>query len=144
MLKTLTRLHTPELLHVLASMGHGDKLVLVVDCHFPAVSNARRLVRLDGADLPDMLSARLQLMPLDTFVKDPALRWKSPTPPILCPECRRPVSRRSTSGRAAMRPSPASSGTPSTSGRARRSPFAATGEQRTYGCTIVKKGVATG
>ena len=47
MLKTLTRLHTPDLLHVLASMGHGDELALVY-CHFPAVSNARRLVRLDG------------------------------------------------------------------------------------------------
>jgi L-fucose mutarotase len=39
MLKTLTRLHTPELLHVLASMGHGDELVLV-DCHFPARAQA--------------------------------------------------------------------------------------------------------
>jgi L-fucose mutarotase/ribose pyranase (RbsD/FucU family) len=92
MLKTLTRLHTPELLHVLASMGHGDELVLV-DCHLPAVSNARRLVRLDGADLLDMLLARLQLIPLDTFVKDPALKWKSPTPPILFSKCRRSVSR---------------------------------------------------
>jgi L-fucose mutarotase len=73
MLKTLTKLHTPELLHALASMGHGDELALV-DCHYPAVANARRLVRLDGADLPEALSACLQLMPLDSFVKEPALR----------------------------------------------------------------------
>ena len=52
MLKTLTRLHSPALLHTLASMGHGDELA-VVDAHFPATSLARRLVRLDGADLPD-------------------------------------------------------------------------------------------
>src|ERR1019366_6890092 len=51
MLKTLSVLHTPELLHALASMGHGDELALV-DCHFPAVSVAQRLLRLDGADLP--------------------------------------------------------------------------------------------
>jgi L-fucose mutarotase len=75
MLKTLTRLHSPELLHVLASMGHGDELALV-DAHFPATSLARRLVRLDGADLPDALAACLQLIPLDTFVPDPALRME--------------------------------------------------------------------
>jgi L-fucose mutarotase len=84
-LKTLTRLHTRDLLHVLASMGHGDELALV-DCHFPAVSNARRLVRPDGADLPDVLSACLQLMPLDTFVKDPALRMEVVDVPDHVPE----------------------------------------------------------
>jgi L-fucose mutarotase len=75
MLKNLTRLHSPELLHTLASMGHGDELALV-DAHFPAVSIARRLVRLDGADLPEVLAACLQLIPLDTFVPDPALRME--------------------------------------------------------------------
>jgi L-fucose mutarotase len=79
MLKTLTRLHSPELLHTLAAMGHGDELALV-DAHFPAVSMARRLVRLDGTDLPDVLAACLHLMPLGTFVPDPArLMTRSPT-----------------------------------------------------------------
>jgi L-fucose mutarotase/ribose pyranase (RbsD/FucU family) len=41
MLKNLTRLHTPELLHTLASMGHGDDLA-IVDAHFLAVSMAQR------------------------------------------------------------------------------------------------------
>ena len=40
MLKTLNVLHTPDLLHALASMGHGDEIALV-DCRFPAVSVAR-------------------------------------------------------------------------------------------------------
>jgi L-fucose mutarotase/ribose pyranase (RbsD/FucU family) len=88
MLKTLTRLHTLDLLHVLASMGHGDELALV-DCRFPAVSNARRLVRLDGADLPDTLSACLQLMLLDTFVKDAALRMEVADSPDPTPEVRK-------------------------------------------------------
>ena len=44
MLKTLTVLRTPDLLHVLASMGHGDEIALV-DSNFPAVSMAKRLVR---------------------------------------------------------------------------------------------------
>jgi L-fucose mutarotase len=73
MLKTLGVLHTPELLHVLASMGHGDDLA-IVDRNFPAVSNAQRLVRLDGADLPAAVAACLQLMPLDSFVENPVQR----------------------------------------------------------------------
>jgi L-fucose mutarotase len=73
MLKTLSVLHTPELLHVLASMGHGDEIALV-DSNYPAVSNAKRLVRLDGSCLPAALEACLQLLPLDTFVEKPAFR----------------------------------------------------------------------
>jgi L-fucose mutarotase/ribose pyranase (RbsD/FucU family) len=73
MLKTLSALHTPELLHVLALMGHGDEVALV-DCNFPAASMAQRLVRLDGACLPAALEACMQLLPLDTFVDKPAFR----------------------------------------------------------------------
>jgi len=73
MLKTLSVLHTPELLHVLASMGHGDEIALV-DSNYPAVSNAKRLVRLDGSCLPAALEACMQLLPLDTFVEKPAFR----------------------------------------------------------------------
>jgi L-fucose mutarotase len=54
-------------------MGHGDEIA-VVDCNFPAVSMAQRLVRLDGANLASALAAVLQLLPLDTFVDHPALR----------------------------------------------------------------------
>ncbi|MBV9390531.1 MAG: ribose ABC transporter, partial [Verrucomicrobia bacterium] len=75
MLKNLSPLHTPELLHTLASMGHGDDIA-IVDAHFPADSMAQRLVRLDGADAPSVLRAVLQLIPLDTFVDDPALRMQ--------------------------------------------------------------------
>src|SRR5258708_36511825 len=71
MLKTLHVLHTPDLLHVLASMGHGDGIALV-ERHFPAVSMAQRLVRLDGAHLPAALEACMQLLPLDTFVDKPS------------------------------------------------------------------------
>ena len=85
MLKTLSVLHTPELLHALASMGHGDELALV-DSNFPAASMARRLVRLDGADLPSVLEACLRLFPLDTFVKDPAIRMMQVHAPDEIPE----------------------------------------------------------
>jgi len=56
--KNLTNLHTPELLHALASMGHGAEIV-IVDTNFPAVSMAQRLVRLDGVSAPAVLGAVL-------------------------------------------------------------------------------------
>jgi L-fucose mutarotase len=85
MLKTLGPLHTPDLLYVLASMGHGDDLALV-DANFPALSTARRLVRLDGADLPDALAACLQLLPLDTFVENPVVGMQQVHAPNELPE----------------------------------------------------------
>jgi L-fucose mutarotase len=85
MLKTLSALHTPELLHALASMGHGDEIALV-DCNFPAVSMAQRLVRLDGAHLSAALEACMQLLPLDTFVDKPAFRMMQVHAPEVVPE----------------------------------------------------------
>lgn len=70
MLKGLDPLLSPDLLHVLAQMGHGDELA-VVDRNFPAVSTARRLVRLDGADLQTAVRVVLSVLPLDTFVDRP-------------------------------------------------------------------------
>ena len=85
MLKNLSPLHTPELLHTLASMGHGDDLA-IVDAHFPAVSMAKRLVRLDGVDAPAALEACLRLIPLDNFVDAPASRMEVVDDPDKIPE----------------------------------------------------------
>ena len=75
MLKNLPPLLTPDALHALASMGHGDDLA-IVDANFPSASLARqggaRLVELPGTDAPALLQAVLQLLPLDTFTADPA------------------------------------------------------------------------
>jgi L-fucose mutarotase len=140
MLKTLSVLHTPELLHALASMGHGDEVALV-DCHFPAVSVAQRLVRLDGADLPAALAACLHLIPLDTFVDDAAVRMLQVHAPDEIPEVQllcqqvidaaesKPVKLVGISRQAFYE-------------RARKAyAVIATGEQRTYGCILIKKGV---
>jgi L-fucose mutarotase len=68
MLKHVPALLTPDALHALSSMGHGDELA-IVDAHFPAARLAgrhgARLVHLPGADLPQALRAVLALMPLD-------------------------------------------------------------------------------
>jgi L-fucose mutarotase len=70
MLIGIPNILSPELLKILMEMGHGDEIVLA-DGNFPAASNAKRLIRCDGHNLPDLLDAILQLFPLDTRVKQP-------------------------------------------------------------------------
>jgi len=70
MLKGIPPALSPELLKILAEMGHGDELV-IGDCNFPAVSMGKRCVRADGVGAKELLDAILQLFPLDTFVAAP-------------------------------------------------------------------------
>lgn len=140
MLKTLGRLHTPALLAALAEMGHGDDIALV-DANFPAVANARRLVRLDGALLTAALDAVLQLMPLDSFVDDPARRMEMVGKPDEIPavqaECQAVIDRRE------GRPVPLVGVERHEFYRRSREAYAivATGEPRGYGCLLLRKGV---
>ena len=71
MLIGIDPLLSPELLMILRAMGHGDEIV-IVDANYPATSNAKRLVRLDGVDANQTLAAALSVFPLDSFVKSPA------------------------------------------------------------------------
>lgn len=70
MLKGISHLLSPELLKILAEMGHGDELV-IGDANFPAESMGQRCVRQDGHGGVAMLDAILSLLPLDTFVDTP-------------------------------------------------------------------------
>ena len=72
MLKNIPAIISPELLKILAEMGHGDEIV-IGDGNFPAASNAKRLVRADGHGVPEILDAVLKLIPLDTYVDSPAV-----------------------------------------------------------------------
>ena len=71
MLKGIDPLLGPDLLRVLAAMGHGDEVV-IADANFPAESSAQRLVRLDGVDATRAAVAILSVLPLDEHVKAPA------------------------------------------------------------------------
>jgi L-fucose mutarotase len=76
MLKGIDPLISPELLWVLAQMGHGDEIV-IADANFPAASVAARTVhgtalRMD-CDAVRALRAILSLMPLDDFEPDPVM-----------------------------------------------------------------------
>ena len=70
MLKGISPLISPELLSVMARMGHGDELVLA-DAHFPADSLNNRVLRADGLRIADLLAAILPLLELDTYVDYP-------------------------------------------------------------------------
>lgn len=73
MLKGIPNILSPELLKVLSEMGHGDEIV-IGDGNFPAESMGRNavVIRADGHGAAEMLSAILQVMPLDQYVSRPA------------------------------------------------------------------------
>lgn len=140
MLKRLDPLLSADLLHVLASMGHGDELA-IVDAHFPAASMARHLVRVDGAAAPAVLAACLSLMPLDTFVECPVHRMELVHAPEEIPAVAHDFQREI--DRAEGRHVPL--------GKIERHAFyeramrayaiVATAETRPYGCILLTKGV---
>ncbi|MCI6552657.1 MAG: fucose isomerase [Lachnospiraceae bacterium] len=72
MLKGIPKILSPELLKVLAEMGHSDRLV-ISDGNFPAASMGKNavVIRMDGHGVPEILDAVLQLFPLDTYVEKP-------------------------------------------------------------------------
>ena len=75
MLKNINPLLGPDLIYCLRAMGHGDTIA-IVDANFPATACADRLIRMDGVSATDMLDAILSVMPLDTFVDNPAYRME--------------------------------------------------------------------
>ena len=70
MLKGISPILTPELLKIIAEMGHGDELV-IGDGNFPAQSMGKRCVRADGHSAIEVMDAILALLPLDQFVDAP-------------------------------------------------------------------------
>ena len=66
MLKGIPTILSPELLKVLDEMGHTDELT-IGDGNFPGHTYGKRVIRLDGHGVPEILDAILQVMPLDTY-----------------------------------------------------------------------------
>lgn len=64
MLKGIPSIVSPQLLKILAEMGHRDE-IMIADRNFPAQSMAKNIVRLDGHLIPPILHAVLSLMPID-------------------------------------------------------------------------------
>ncbi len=68
MLKGIPKIIPPELLKILAEMGHGDEIV-IGDGNFPGQSINKKCVRCDGHGVTELLEAILKLFPLDTYQK---------------------------------------------------------------------------
>ncbi len=138
MLKGLSPLLSPDLLHVLASMGHGDEIVLA-DANFPAATHARRLVQLSGADAPQVLDAVLCVLPLDDFVEQAAHTMQVVAEPSCVPEVVQAFN--ATLQRHGCKPSSALERFAFYQRAAAAFAIVATGERRGYGNILLKKGV---
>ncbi len=66
MLKGIASCISPDLLKILAEMGHGDEIVLA-DAHFPGHSMNGRVLRADGVDIATLLAGILPLFELDAY-----------------------------------------------------------------------------
>jgi L-fucose mutarotase len=137
MLIGLNPLLSADLLHALAAMGHGDTIVLV-DANYPA-TRGRRLIEILGADIVAALGAVLSVLPVDTFVPQPAMVMEVVGDPDAIP----PVC-------AAMNTLLKRHGWPEAVGIERHAFYAAaesayaivrTGERRFYGNILLTKGV---
>lgn len=140
MLKNLDPLLTPDLLHMLRAMGHGDDIA-IVDANFPAESSGPPVVRLDGVEATRALDAVLSVMPLDDFV--PEACWRMEV--VGQPDAEQPIFpefRKIIAAREGERFRLASLERFAFYERARKAfAIVATGERRLYGCIILKKGI---
>ena len=134
-----------DLLYALRRMGHGDEIA-VVDANYPAASTATSTVTgapilMAGISAARAVEAVLSVMPLDSFVPDPALRMEVVGDPNAMPPVQQEVQQ--TIDRAAGRRLPLV-GIERFAFYERASQVFAilvTGERRHYGCFIFKKGV---
>jgi L-fucose mutarotase len=137
MLLGLDPLLTPDLLHALAAMGHGDTITLV-DANYPA-TRGRRVIALPGAGVAPVLRAILTLLPLDGFVPDPAMVMQVVGDPAAVPPAVADIN----AALAAVGARPAAGVERHAFYALAESSFAivATGERRFYGNVILTKGV---
>ncbi len=140
MLIGLDPILSPQLLCILRAMGHGDRIV-IADANFPAESCARKLVRLDGVDASRALSAILSIMPLDSYVDDPAITMQVVGDPEAVPEAVQDFQR--IVNEVADAPAQITTIERFSFYEAAKSTFAIvqTGERRFYGNIILTKGV---
>ncbi|CAD6536436.1 RbsD/FucU family protein [Paraburkholderia sabiae] len=145
MLKNLDPLLNADVLHALRAMGHGDELV-ICDVNFPGDSVAResvtgKLLRLDGVDAPRAIRAVLSVLPLDTFVDDPALRMEVVGEPNTVPAVQREAQDEVNKAEGRDVPFVGIERFAFYARAKKAYCVIATGEQRGYGCFVFKKGV---
>lgn len=70
MLKGIPAILGPDLLKVLCEMGHTDEIT-IGDANFPGHTYAKRVIRMDGIGIPEILDAILSVMPIDEYEEKP-------------------------------------------------------------------------
>jgi len=148
MLKGLDPVLSPDLLWVLAAMGHGDDLALV-DANHPAetiaaATTSGRLVRLPGLTMERAARAILSVLPIDDFVPDPVRRMQVVGDAAAIPPVQAAVQ--AEIDRAAGRALPLAGLERFAFYDAARRAFAVVqaGDPRPYGCFLIRKGVIAG
>lgn len=76
MLKGIHPAISPNLLKILAEMGHGDELVLS-DAHFPAHQLHQKVLRADGLGVDTLLTAISPLFEFDAYVDAPLIMMQA-------------------------------------------------------------------
>lgn len=66
MLKGIPPILSPDLLKVLAEMGHGDEIT-ITDAHYPLSGVGGQIIRADGHRICDLLEAVMKYFPLDRY-----------------------------------------------------------------------------
>jgi L-fucose mutarotase len=145
MLKGIDAILNADVLYALKSMGHGDELI-ITDTNFPADSVARqtvlgKLLRIDAVTAGRAAKAILSVLPLDSFVEQPALRMEIVGKPSEVPAVQAEVQAEIDAAEGRSWPM----------GSIERFAFydlakkaycvIQTGERRFYGCFAFKKGV---
>ena len=144
MLKDLDPLLNAELLFVLRSMGHGDRLV-IADTNFPSHSIAKQtshacLARID-APAPRVVRAILSVMPLDSFIDDAAMRMEVVGNPSENPKVQAEVQREIDAAEGKHWPLKGIERFAFYESAKSAYAVVQTAERRFYGCFILTKGV---
>jgi L-fucose mutarotase len=148
MLKTIDPVLSPDLLWVLAAMGHGDDLALV-DANHPAERIARstafgRLVHLPGIGMARAARAILSVLPIDESLPHPIRRMEVVGDPDALPDVQ--ADMQAEIARAAPHAVPMGGIERFAFYEQAKAGFAIVqvGDSRRFGCFLIRKGVING
>lgn len=145
MLKGIDPRLPPDVLHALALMGHGD-MVILVDSNFPLETIARKTVlgrplHMGNLSAGAAVAAILTVLPLDTFVDDFAARMEIVGAPDDIPPVQAEVQAAINTAEGCPRPMTRTDRFAFYDLAAQAFAVIQTGEQRLYGCFMLRKGV---
>ena len=145
MLRGIDPLLDADLLYALRRMGHGDEIA-IVDANYPAASSATTTVAgqpilMSGVGVARAVEAVLSVMPLDTFVPDPALRREVVGDPVAVPAVQQEVQAAVDRAVGRRQPLVGIERFAFYDRAAEAFAILVTGERRHYGCFLFKKGV---